>query len=76
MILNEWINKKLAEIASKLPTLAHQDAASFSCGYNTGYKRAMLDLEKVLDKIMDDIGEYPRDIRELYKSTFDNQEIF
>jgi hypothetical protein len=47
-IINDWIDNKLAEIANKLPTLVHTEPASFSCGYNVGYKSALLDLERLL----------------------------
>lgn len=50
MSLNDWLNNRLAEIATKLPTLVHDDPASFACGYNAGYKQAMLDLERELNK--------------------------
>jgi hypothetical protein len=44
-----WVNKKLAEIAQKLPTLVHDDPASFACGWNAGYKAAVLSLERYLE---------------------------
>lgn len=50
MTIQEWMNIKYEEIAQKLPTLVHTDAASFSCGYNTGYKQAMLDLDRFLEE--------------------------
>lgn len=50
MILQDWINDKLKEVAAKLPTLVHTEAASFSCGYNTGYKHALLDLESIIEE--------------------------
>lgn len=49
MGIEEWINTKIAEIATKLPTLVHTEPASFSCGYNMGYKSAMLDLDRFLE---------------------------
>ena len=49
MDTKEWLNKKISEIAKKLPTLVHTEPASFSCGYNVGYKQAMLDLERFLE---------------------------
>ncbi len=49
MTLHEWIDNKIADIATKLPTLVHTEPASFSCGFNTGYKQAMLDLDKFLE---------------------------
>ncbi len=50
-LLNDWIDGKLEEISGKLPELAHTEPASFCCGYNSGYKQAMLDLEAYLDKV-------------------------
>lgn len=49
MSLDDWIDTKLKEVAERLPKAAHEDPASFACGYNTGYKQAMLDLERWLD---------------------------
>lgn len=49
MILQDWLNDNLSEIAKKLPTLVHTEPASFSCGFNTGYKQAMLDLDRFLE---------------------------
>jgi hypothetical protein len=49
MSLQDWIDSKLAVIADKLPTLVNTEPASFSCGYNTGYKQAILDLDKFLE---------------------------
>jgi len=49
MILQKWLNDKLKDIAGKLPSLVHTDPASFACGYNTGYKQAMLDLERAIE---------------------------
>jgi hypothetical protein len=48
MSSQEWIDSKLAEIANKLPEQIHKDPASFACGYNSGYKGAILDLERFL----------------------------
>jgi hypothetical protein len=60
-ILNDWIDGKLAEIANKLPSLVHQDAASFACGYNTGYKNALLDLERIMND-----ANLPEEFRHIY----------
>lgn len=60
-ILNDWIDGKLAEIANKLPSLVHQDAASFACGYNTGYKQALLDLERLMND-----QELPEEFKHIY----------
>lgn len=50
MDIHDWINEKLKEIAEKLPNQVHEDAASFACGYNVGYKRAVLELQDFIDK--------------------------
>ena len=49
MTLQDWIDAKIADVATKLPTLVHTESASFSCGFNTGYKQAMLDLDRFLE---------------------------
>jgi len=49
MSLQDWIDSKFAVIANKLPILVHTEPASFSCGYNMGYKQAMLDLDRFLE---------------------------
>jgi hypothetical protein len=49
MTLQEWIGNQFAVIAEKLPTLVHTEPASFSCGFNTGYKQALLDLERQIE---------------------------
>jgi len=43
--IEQWIDSKLADIAKKLPGLVHSDPASFACGYNSGYKKALLELD-------------------------------
>ena len=48
MNLQEWIDNKFAVIAEKLPTLVHTEPASFSCGFNAGYKQALLELDRFL----------------------------
>tara|TARA_R110000868_G_scaffold161317_2_gene391535 strand:+ start:6390 stop:6572 length:183 start_codon:yes stop_codon:yes gene_type:complete len=50
MNTREWIDEKLCEIAAKLPSLVHSDPASFSCGFNSGYKQAVLDLDRLLQE--------------------------
>jgi hypothetical protein len=75
-ILNQWIDDKLAVIASNLPTLIHQDAASFASGYNTGYKSALLDLEKKLDNILEGSDGYPPSLPQIYKSTSEFGDLF
>lgn len=50
MFIQDWINKKLKDVAEKLPILVYTEAASFSCGYNTGYKQAILDLERIIEE--------------------------
>lgn len=49
MNLQDWIDENIADIAKKLPTLVHTEPASFLCGFNTGYKQAMLDLDRFLE---------------------------
>jgi hypothetical protein len=49
MTLQDWIDAKIADVATKLPTLVHTEPASFSCGFNAGYKQAMLDLDRFLE---------------------------
>lgn len=61
-LLNDWIDSKLAEIANKLPSLVHTEPASFACGYSTGYKNAMIDLER----FMNDIKEFPKEFELIY----------
>lgn len=51
MLIQDWIDKKLTDIASKLPTIVYTDPASFAFGFNVGYKEALLDLDKFLDEI-------------------------
>lgn len=47
--LQQYIDEKLIVIANSLPkTVVNPD--SFACGYDTGYKQAMLDLERFLHK--------------------------
>jgi hypothetical protein len=48
MSLQDWIDAKFAGIAEKLPQLVHTEPASFACGYNTGYKQALLELDRFL----------------------------
>jgi len=48
-MVREWIDAKLCEIAAKLPSLVHSDPASFNCGYNSGYKQAVLELDRLLE---------------------------
>jgi|GEM_PF-6362952 len=48
------INNKLSDIASVLPSFVDQAPASFECGHATGYKQALLDIDR---KLLDD-SEY------------------
>lgn len=50
MTIQEWIDHKLALIANKLPDLIDENPASFKCGHAMGYKQALLDLDKFLEK--------------------------
>jgi hypothetical protein len=69
--LNDWIDEELREISLKLPTLVHNDPSSFSCGYNAGYKGALLDLGKFMDSIIDNMEDYPLDYDKIYKTAWD-----
>lgn len=60
--LNQWIDERIAGIAKKLPSLAHTEPASFACGYNTGYKNCLLDLEKFLE----DQEDLPQEFKDVY----------
>lgn len=42
--LEYFIDEKLKDISFKLQDTVHHDPASFSCGYNVGYKQCLLDL--------------------------------
>lgn len=50
MDLNNWINNKLIEISQKLPDQVHVNPASFACGYNMGYKQALLDFQNFIEQ--------------------------
>jgi hypothetical protein len=67
-LLNQWIDNKLAQVATSLPSSIHQDPASFSCGYNVGYKSALLDLEKELERLLDSADGYPPAFTQIYQS--------
>ena len=49
MYIQDWINDKYKEIAGKLPMLVHTEPASFSCGFNVGYKQALRDLDNQIE---------------------------
>ncbi len=48
MTLQDWINEGFKKVAEKLPNLVHTEPASFACGFNTGYKQALLELDRFL----------------------------
>jgi hypothetical protein len=48
MSLQEWIDNGFVKVAEKLPNLVHTEPASFACGFNTGYKQALLELDRFL----------------------------
>ncbi len=52
--LQQWLDDRLADIATKLPKLVLIDPASFSCGYNTGYKQCLLDLDRFIEEPIDE----------------------
>lgn len=76
MAINEWIDSQLANIANELPRLVYNMPDSFACGYKKGYKTALLDLEHLLDKIIEDSNNEPIDFRAQYKSKWDVEDIF
>jgi hypothetical protein len=47
--VKHWINEQLQIISHKLPTLVHENPASFACGYNMGYKQCLLTLDRILE---------------------------
>lgn len=49
MVIRDWIAQKFQEIADKLPSMVHSDPSSFACGFNSGYKQALIDLEVFMD---------------------------
>lgn len=64
-ILNDWIDKKLAEIGNVLPSLVNENPRSFSCGYTSGYKRALLDIENYLTDILKEGSNFEK----IYKTS-------
>lgn len=50
MNLQNWIDTKLADIAMTLPSQVLENPSSFKCGFNMGYKQAMLDLDRKLEE--------------------------
>jgi hypothetical protein len=46
--LQQYIHDKLSWIAESLPETVKQPT-SFRCGYDTGYKQALLDLQRFLE---------------------------
>lgn len=48
MTIELWIDEKLTEISEKLTLEVHENPASFACGYNVGYKHAVLDLQNFI----------------------------
>jgi hypothetical protein len=52
-MIDKFLTDKFKTIAVNLPTLIEEDCASFTCGYTIGYKRALLDLDNLLDDYYD-----------------------
>jgi len=48
-IVMDWADAKMSYIAKKMPSLVHTEPSSFACGFNMGYKQALLDLENHLE---------------------------
>lgn len=66
-LLNAWIDEKIGDIANKLPSLVHTEPVSFACGYNVGYKSALLDLEHALEDMLELLNN-ANSIEELYQT--------
>ena len=49
MDARKWVDEKLRRIAEMPEILSHTDASSFNCGFNAGYKQAVLDLDRLLE---------------------------
>lgn len=47
-IILEFINKKLSDLAKKIPNLVKDNPGGFNCGYSVGYKKAILDLDNLV----------------------------
>lgn len=56
MTINEFINQQLAMIATLLPDAVARNPGSFDCGWATGYKKALLDM----DRFLEDKEEYEK----------------
>ena len=44
--LELFFDVKMKDIAARLPSLVHNEPASFACGFNAGYKQCLLDIKK------------------------------
>jgi hypothetical protein len=49
MDLQQWIDSKFLEISKKLPSLVNTFPEGFECGYQTGYKACLLELDRLLE---------------------------
>lgn len=47
--LNDWLDESLAAIGKRLPALVEDEPKSFDCGYEMGYKQALLKLESLIE---------------------------
>ena len=46
----DWfIEEKMREISERSQTMTHTEPASFTCGYNAGYKKCIQDLVRFLN---------------------------
>ena len=50
MDIRGWVDKKLKGIAEKPEILSHSDPASFNCGFNSGYKQAVFEVNRLLER--------------------------
>lgn len=48
MYIQEWLFIKLKDISETLSGLVRSDPQSFNCGFNTGYKQALIDLDNII----------------------------
>jgi hypothetical protein len=49
MTIDDFINNKFEMIAKLLPDAVDKNPAGFECGWATGYKQALLDIDRLLE---------------------------
>lgn len=55
-----WIDKKLAEVAKRLPKLVDEHPESFLCGYNTGFKQCLIEIDLLIRDDIDINKDYAK----------------